>query len=204
MSESSDLGKSGTGISAVARRRGARTTSGRGKTTKPKPASPARATATRSPRKIGYSRGKSIDDFVRQVCEATPLQLVEMERHGVAGTFLKDLAKHLKVPAVRMFDMLGVPKATAEKKSSAGEVITGSGGHAAIGMAKLLGIALDIVANSTAKGAAEFDAAAWLGDWLGRPQPSLGGRAPGQFMDTPTGVEMVARLLGAVESGAYQ
>jgi uncharacterized protein (DUF2384 family) len=71
-------------------------------------------------------------------------------------------------------------------------------------MVKLLGIAQSIVANSTASEARDFDAAKWLGLWIERPQPALGGRKPADILDTPTGVEVVARLLGSVESGAYQ
>ncbi len=153
---------------------------------------------------VAYHRAKGVDDFVRRVARATPLQMVEIERRGVAGRFLKDLAKRMDIPAVRVFDMLGVPKATAEKKSSTGDVVSGSAGQAAIGMAKLIGIVQDIVAHSTAQQAKGFDAAKWLGQWLDRPQPSLGGRKPAELIDTPTGVEVVARLLGAIESGAYQ
>ena len=145
-----------------------------------------------------------VDDFVLEVARATPLELVEIERHGVAGNVVKGLAKRLEIPAVRVFDMLGVPKATVEKKASTGDVVSGSGGQAAIGMARLIGIAQEIVANSTAKGAKGFDAAKWLGQWLERPQASLGGRKPAELIDTPTGVDVVARLLGAIESGAYQ
>jgi len=163
-----------------------------------------RAPATKIAPVLVYRRGKGVDDFVRRVASATPLQLVEIERRGVAGPFLKDLAKRLEIPAVRVFDMLGVPKATVEKKSALGDVVSGTGGQAAIGMARLLGIAQDIVASSTAKEAKGFDAGKWLGRWLERPQPSLGGRKPAEFIDTPTGVEVVARLLGAIESGAYQ
>jgi uncharacterized protein (DUF2384 family) len=32
----------------------------------------------------------------------------------------------------------------------------------------------------------------------------LGGRRPADLLDTPTGVEVVARLLGSLESGAFQ
>jgi len=153
---------------------------------------------------VAYRPGRGVDDFVQQVSVATPLQLVEAERHGVAGRFLKDLSKRMEIPATRIFDMLGVPKATAEKKSAAGEVLAGSGGQAAIGVAKLIAIAQGIVANSTAEDATGFDAAKWLGQWLERPQPSLGGRKPAELVDTPTGIEVVSRLLGSIESGAYQ
>jgi putative toxin-antitoxin system antitoxin component (TIGR02293 family) len=153
---------------------------------------------------VRYQPARGVDELVVHVAQATPLQLVEMERHGVAGRVVKELARRLEMPAVRVFDMLGVPKATVEKKALTGDVVSGSGGQAALGVAKLIGMVEDIVANSTAKEARQFDAAKWLGQWLERPQPSLGGRKPAELIDTPTGVEVVARLLGAVESGAYQ
>lgn len=70
-------------------------------------------------------------------------------------------------------------------------------------MIKLLSIAQDIVQDSTSPEAEGFDTAKWLAHWLEQPQPALGGRKPADFLDTPTGVEIVAQLLGAVRSGAY-
>jgi len=147
---------------------------------------------------------KDLDNFVQIISHATPYQLVEFERRGVDGRFLKDLSKRLEIPQLHVFDMIGVPKATAEKKVAAGEVISGSGGQAAIGMAKLIAKAKDIVSNSTAAEAKGFDAAKWLGKWLEIPQPALGGRKPSELLDTPTGLDVVLKLLGAIESGAYQ
>ena len=153
---------------------------------------------------VAYHSTKGVDDYVRQVARATPLQLVEIERQGVLGSFIKDLSRRMEIPSSRIFTILGVPKATAEKKAAAGERVEGRGGQAAIGMVKLLGIAQEIVANSTASEAKTFDATKWLGQWIERPQPALGGRKPADLLDTPTGVELVARLLGSIESGAYQ
>src|SRR5438552_2430332 len=145
-----------------------------------------------------------VQQFVQRLTQSTPIELVEIEREGVRGSLIKDLSRRLEIPASRMFGILGVPKATAEKKAATGEMVTGSGGQAAIGIAKLLAIAEEIVAHSTAREAKGFDAAKWLGQWIERPQPALGGRKPAELLDTPTGVEMVARLLGSIESGAYQ
>lgn len=153
---------------------------------------------------VVYRAGKGLDAFVASIHTAAPLQLIETERQGVAGVFVKDLARRMQIPAQRMFDMLGVPKATAEKKVAGGEMLTGNGGRAALGLARLLGLAGEIVANSTAPGAKAVDPAVWLGRWLETPQPALGGRRPAELVDTPTGVAVVARLLGALESGAYQ
>ncbi len=151
-----------------------------------------------------YVRSKGIDEFVSHVHAADPIQLIEIERKGVAGVFVKDLSRRMEIPAQRMFDILGVAKATAEKKVAAGELLTGNGGRAALGIARLLGIAKEIVENSTAAEARDFDSAKWLGQWLETPQPALGGRKPSTLIDTPTGLEVVSKLLGAIESGAYQ
>jgi putative toxin-antitoxin system antitoxin component (TIGR02293 family) len=153
---------------------------------------------------IDYRSSTGVDDYVRQIVNATPMQVVEIERAGVVGSFIKDLSKRMEIPSSRIFSILGIPKATAEKKAAAGEMVAGSGGQAAIGMVKLLGIAQQIVADSTASEAKGFDAAKWLGQWIEHPQPSLGGRKPADLLDTPTGIEVVARLLGSIESGTYQ
>lgn len=153
---------------------------------------------------ISYQAKAGVDEYVRRVASATPMQIVDLERAGVHGSFIKALSKRMEIPSSRIFRILGVPKATAEAKASAGKMVAGHGGQAAIGMVKLLGIAQEIVANSTASDAEGFDAAKWLGQWIERPQPSLGGRKPADLLDTPTGVEVVARLLGSIESGAYQ
>ena len=94
------------------------------------------------------------------------MEIVLTERAGVHAKLIKDLSKHMAVPASRIFSILGVPKATAEKKVAAGEMLAGQGGQAAIGMVRLLGIAQDMVANSTSSDAKNFDAAKWLGRWI--------------------------------------
>ena len=166
--------------------------------------------AVREPSSPPWPRSKredatwDVDTYVRRLAKAAQIEMVEIERQGVRGSFIKDLSRRLEIPTSRMFGILGVPKATAEKKAAAGEMVTGSGGQAAIAMVKLLVIAKDIVANSTAPKAKGFDAAKWLGQWIERPQPSLGGRKAADLIDTPTGADVVARLLGSIASGAYQ
>lgn len=152
---------------------------------------------------LGYKRSQGIDAYLKQVHEATPVQMVEMERHGVAGTFITDLSKRMELPSSRVFAMLRIAPATAARKSAAGAVVDGRAGLAAIGMIKLLGIAQDIIEDSTSADAEGFDTVKWLGQWIERPQPALGGRKPADYLDTPTGVEIVAQLLGAMRSGAY-
>ena len=173
-------------------------------TTKATTSTATSATQVREPAEIAYGSAQGFEAFVQRISAATPMELVLTERAGVQARLIKDLARHLDMPASRLFAILGVAKATAEKKVAAGESIGGQGGHAVLGLVRLLGMAQALVANSTAVAAASFDAAKWLGRWLELPQPSLGGRRPAELLDTPTGVELVARVLGALESGAYQ
>jgi putative toxin-antitoxin system antitoxin component (TIGR02293 family) len=143
-------------------------------------------------------------NYSQLVAKATPMQIIDLERSGVQGTLIKDMSRQMQIPSSRLFTILGIPKATAEKKAAAGEWVKGSGGQAAVGLMRLLCIAQEIAANSTASQAHGFDSAKWLGQWIERPQPALGGRKPADLIDTPTGIELVARLLGSIESGAYQ
>jgi hypothetical protein len=106
---------------------------------------------------IVYQPKKGVDEYVRQVASATPMQLVEIERFGVIGSLIKDLAMRMDIPSSRIFTILGIPKATAEMKAAGGKMVAGGAGQAAIGMVKLLGIAQEIVANSTAPEAKGFD-----------------------------------------------
>ena len=152
---------------------------------------------------ISYDPREGVGMFVAKIRGATPMQLVDVERNGVGGRLLKDIALTMNIPASRFFSMIGVPKATAEKKASGNQAIAGAAGQAALGVVRLLGIAESMVENSTAEEARQFDAGKWLGQWIERPQPALGGKKPADLLDTPTGVEVVARVLGAMESGAY-
>lgn len=154
-------------------------------------------------RDITYVRSRGVPEFVSRVASATPMEMVSAERVGVNSLFLKDVSKYMNVSAVRIFDIVGVPKATAEKKVAAQELIAGAGGQAALGLARLLAIANEIVANSTSPDADGFDAGKWLGQWIERSQPALGGKKPAELIGTPTGLAMVSRVLSSIESGAY-
>lgn len=69
---------------------------------------------------------------------------------------------------------------------------------------ELLDQARALFGNSTHPDAMPEAVVPWLETWLHTPQPALGGQTPAQLLDTPTGCEQVSRLLGALESGAYQ
>lgn len=149
---------------------------------------------------LSYTPGQS-DAFASAVNSVPPMQLLEAERLGVDAIFLEDMARRMHVSYSYLAETLGISKATAARKLANKDKIDGS---AAIALARLLAIAQDMVDDSTSPDAKGFDAAKWLGQWIERPQASLGGRKPAELLDTPTGVSMVIKLLGAIRSGAYQ
>ena len=69
---------------------------------------------------------------------------------------------------------------------------------------RLLDLTKAIVENSASPEAQGFDSEAWLSRWLGHPQPCLLGRTPAEQLKEPGGLNVVARILGSIESGAYQ
>ena len=77
-----------------------------------RPAIARREPASETRGVVAYHSTKGVDDYVRQVARATPLQLVEIERQGVLGSFIKDLSRRMEIPSSRIFTILGVPKAT--------------------------------------------------------------------------------------------
>ena len=159
--------------------------------------SSARALKPASPDQPGqpgliYVSGKgSIRMFTDSVARASPLTLVELERHGVPVRLFNDLR-----------DEMG-PRSTLASKIKSNAPLKGREGLAAIKMVKLLAQAQRIVDNSTSEQAEGFDTAHWLGQWLEQVQPALDGLRPSDLLDTETGTQMVHQLLGAMESGAY-
>ncbi len=166
------------------------------------PATNKRLTAEKKASSVlSYSHKKGVNDFVVVVKKAAPMQIIETERAGVSAEFLTDLAGRMDIPYIALAQRLGISKATASRKSLANSNVDGT---AVIGMVRLLTLAEEMVQDSTSPEAKNFDTLKWLGKWLEQSQPALGGRRPSEFLDTPTGISIVAKVLGGIQSGAYQ
>lgn len=48
-----------------------------------------------------------------------------------------------------------------------------------------------------------FDAAAWVGRWINKPNATLGLRCPIEFFDDADGRARIVRLLAMMQSGAF-
>ena len=140
-------------------------------------------------------------DFVAALSQATTMDLVEIERQGVPAQLFSFLANRLNLPLSEVLRITGAPRSTTLRKLSAGGRLDGAVGQAALGVTRLLAKAREMAAESTHLEADHFDVSRWLGEWIRKPQAALGGRKPEELLDTPSGLDAVMRVLGAIQSG---
>lgn len=137
----------------------------------------------------------------RLFVDASHLDRIGMVKEGLPATMLTGLADDMRISRERLYAWLGMARATANRKIKANDLLSQDESERALGIARLVGQVEQIVAESgTAIG---FDAARWTAAWLEAPNTALGGRPPGEFMDTADGRALVSGLVEQMQSGAY-
>jgi uncharacterized protein (DUF2384 family) len=152
-----------------------------------------------------YAKGTDVRVY-RATLRAAPLiDRVNLERSGVPADIVEGLIEEIGVGTVAFQRLVRIPKATFTKKMKEKARFGGTTGQSVVGLLDLINAVEDMLAAEKDNPDAEnFDVPAWVGKWITRPQPALGGLAPAELMDTPSGRESVMRVLGAIQSGAYQ
>lgn len=133
--------------------------------------------------------------------DASNVDRIGMVKAGLPARMLTTLADDMHVTRERLYRWLGIARATANRKVRADEVLSQDESERALGIARLVGLVEKIVAQSGEP--AGFDAAQWTAAWLEEANHALGGKAPGDFMDTADGRALVAGLVAQMQSGAY-
>lgn len=146
-----------------------------------------------------------VDSF-RALLRTAPLsERVRIEREGVPYQVVKGLIDEIGLSSSDFQSFVRIPKATYTKKMKDKALFAGTTGQSVVGLMELINKVEDILAAEQDNAEARnFDVEKWVGSWIQRPQPALGGLAPAELMDTPTGRSSVMRVLGAIQSGAYQ
>ena len=135
------------------------------------------------------------------VSQSNPMDRIELVKAGLPAGVLVTLASSMGVPRDQVFRWVGIPRATANRKIKAGERLNQDESERVLGLIKLIGQVERIVSESgDPKG---FHPAQWTARWLAIPLPALGGRLPGDFMDTFEGRTLVSGLMAQIQSGAY-
>lgn len=141
----------------------------------------------------------------RLLLRSAPLQeRIRLEREGVPSIIVQDLIDDIGVSSADFQRYVGVAKATFTKKMKEMSMFSGTTGQSVVGLMDLINKVEDMLSVEDTPEARNFDVERWVGRWIQKPQPALGGLPPAEFLDTPSGRESVMRILGAMQSGAYQ
>ncbi|MFT3665972.1 antitoxin Xre-like helix-turn-helix domain-containing protein [Piscinibacter sp.] len=130
-----------------------------------------------------------------------PVDRIGIVKAGLPAQLLATLASDMQVPRERLYAWLGIARTTANRKVKDKDLLSQDESERALGITRLVGQVQTIVSES---GNPEgFDAARWTAQWLDQPNDALGGRPPGEFMDTADGRALVSGLVAQMQSGAY-
>jgi putative toxin-antitoxin system antitoxin component (TIGR02293 family) len=143
----------------------------------------------------------SLEKSARTFFEASPLERIHIIRQGVPAKFVLTISVSMKMPKETLYVTLNLARATIDRKVSKEELLDQDESERVLAMTRLVGQADRVVRDS---GVMEgFSPAQWVAKWLQRPHPALGGRRPGELMDTADGRDLVTDLLARQQSGAY-
>ena len=161
---------------------------------------PARAAAAKSAPALDWPAKASSAWFVR-VFSMPATDRVAVAKRGVPAASIAGLAQAAGESKEHVIALLGLSRATVDRKARAGQALSVPESERVIGLARLVGQVQTMVDQS---GDAEgFDAARWLAGWLEQPMAALGGRTPGEYMDTAEGQQIVSGLLERARGGAF-
>jgi putative toxin-antitoxin system antitoxin component (TIGR02293 family) len=104
-------------------------------------------------------------------------------------------------PIEKFCKATGLVRPTVDRKIRGSKSLNQDESERVMGIARLVGQAQSLVQESGE--ADEFDASRWVGDWLQRPLPALGGMTPGEFMDTVDGRALISDMLAQQQSAAF-
>lgn len=130
--------------------------------------------------------------------------LIDTERNGMPPQRVLSNIERIGIPPQRVYQFINIPRSTAANKIKGEKNFVGVEALAFIRIEKLIAMAESIVSNSLHPDSKYVDAGFWLGEWIERPQPALGGIKPSSILDTEAGGQRVLQILAAIESGSYQ
>lgn len=152
---------------------------------------------------VTKAHAKKPSERVRHVeaYRAAPISRIRLIKGGISAKVLDQLAKDMGMSKERLAGMLGLARATIDRKVREDKPLSSDEGSRVLGMASLIGQVQTMIEES---GNPEgFNAAEWVARWLERPLPALGGQKPAELMDTSDGQALVSNLVAAMQSGVY-
>ena len=165
-------------------------------------AKPVQALQAREKQMTAYvSKSNGGSRYFETVFRYDPLERIELVKAGVPAQVALAVANAMGISKDKLFQTLGLPRATIDRKLREGKALSSDESSRVLGMARQVGQAQAMIEESGDP--TGFNAAEWVAQWLARPVGALGGRKPGELMDTAEGQALVSNLLNRAVSGAY-
>lgn len=135
------------------------------------------------------------------VYKASHFERIEMIRRGIPAITLNDIVRQMDVSKDSLYVTLRFPASTMDRKIRQNDTLSSEHTERLLGLERLIGqVEVMLIESGHDE---KFDASRWVGAWLERPLPALGGSKPADYMDTIEGQEFISRLLAQSQSGAY-
>lgn len=131
----------------------------------------------------------------------SPAEVIKIVRQGVPAERLIEIGACLHRSKEWLFRTLKLPRSTMDHKIRQHERLSPEHSERVVGLERLIGQVQAMVEDT--KAAPDFNACRWVGQWLDRPVPALGGAKPADFMDTLQGQALVSRLLTQSQAGVF-
>jgi len=132
---------------------------------------------------------------------ANPLDRIAIIRGRVPATYVVALTQAMQIPKERLYSTLNLARATIDRKIQKRQRLSQEESERILAVVRLIG-QVDTMVHESGDPAG-FDAPKWVAEWLQRPHRALGGRTPGELLDTADGRGLVTDFLAQQQSAAY-
>jgi putative toxin-antitoxin system antitoxin component (TIGR02293 family) len=155
----------------------------------------------RFPADPGRFRWNAVRESAAAYYRASPLDRIALIRGRVPAAYVVALTQSMRIPRERLYSTLKLARATVDRKIQKRQRLSQEESERILAVARLIGQADSLVQESGDP--TGFDAPQWTAAWLQHPHPALGGRTPGELLDTADGRNLVSQLLAQQQAGTY-
>ncbi|HVS77373.1 MAG TPA: antitoxin Xre/MbcA/ParS toxin-binding domain-containing protein [Steroidobacteraceae bacterium] len=156
---------------------------------------------SRNPSGADRFRWNAVRESAGAYYRANPLDRIAIIRGRVPAAYVVALTQSMQIPKERLYSTLNLARATVDRKIHKRQRLSQEESERILAVVRLIGQVDNMVRESGEP--TGFDAPRWTAEWLQRPHPALGGRTPGELLDTADGRTLVTDLLAQQQSVAY-
>lgn len=140
--------------------------------------------------------GADMDEMI-EILDVPAMARIQALRRGIHVQVAATFARKLGFTLDQLCEVLGVDMPAARSRGRLSPVAS----ERVLSLFRLVNFVDSLIERSGDP--REFSAVTWLSVWLRQSNPALGGVRPVELLDTDEGMQMLARLIAQMESGAY-